>query len=26
MAVFLDHAATSPLRPEALAALTEALS
>ena len=26
MAVFLDHAATSPLRPEALAALTAALS
>ncbi len=26
MAVFLDHAATSPLRPEALAALTDALS
>lgn len=26
MAVFLDHAATSPLRPEALAALTTALS
>lgn len=26
MAVFLDHAATSPLRPEALSALTEALA